>query len=154
MVFIQVLCMMAHTHSIFVLLMFKKYNKSSLNPAWIPALWFPHSHQFCSENQALWKWNSPLLPSFLVLHFFLWIFSWFCLSLRIYAFISGCWAMGCGPTPASRKWVRRVLSIWSSPCCVTFHIFFVILISMVPSILMKFITRQEGSLRLSCFLVY
>lgn len=64
----------------------------------------------------------------------------------------GQWAVGLFQCP--RKQARNVLSILSSPCCVTFHIFFVIVISMVPSMLMKYITCQEGSLRLSCFLVY
>lgn len=103
---------MAHMHLIFVLLMFKKYNESSLNPAWRPPLWFPHSHQFCSDNQTFWKLNSPLLLSVLVLHFFLLFFSCVCLSLHIYAFISGCWAMGCGPAPVSRSVFDHHHGVW------------------------------------------
>lgn len=148
MVFIQVLCMMAHMHLIFVLLMFKKYNESSLNPAWRPPLWFPHSHQFCSDNQTFWKLNSPLLLSILVLHFFLLFFSCVCLSLHIYAFISavGQWVVGQLQCPGQYLIITMA--------CDISHLFFVIVISMVPSILMKFITCQEGCLTLSCVLVY
>lgn len=85
--------MMAYMHSVFVLFIFKWYSESSLNPARRPPLWFPHSHQFYSVSQALWKSNSPILLSLLVLYFCVWVLSCVCLSIHIYAFTSECWVM-------------------------------------------------------------
>lgn len=146
-VFIQILWMMTHMHSVFCTAYVKKKNESCLSPSWR----FPHSHQFCSDNQPLWKWSFNLLFSFL--HFILWISPCTHLFLHIYAFISGFWAKGCGPTPVPRKLGECTAfdhhhAVWH------FTSFIVIGISIVSSILIKFIPCQEGALRLSCFLVY